>query len=60
MTTERQLIQSYYSDDNTTRTISDLINDLQTKQSNNNINYTTEQIQNNLRSDFPNISDWSF
>ena len=58
--TEQRLIQLYYSDDDTTRTISDLVNDLQTRQSNNNINYTIEQVQNILKSNFPNISDWSF
>tara|TARA_Y100001970_G_C14053166_1_gene760062 strand:- start:529 stop:711 length:183 start_codon:yes stop_codon:yes gene_type:complete len=60
MTTERQLIKSYYSDEDTTKSISDIVNDLKTKESNNNMNYTTEQIQDRLKSDFPNISDWSF
>ena len=58
VTTEQELIKAYYNDDNTTKTISDLVEDLRIVQLNS-INLTTEQIQNQIKSDFPNISDWS-
>ena len=56
--TEQQLIIEFYPTNYHDKTISDLVEDLKTIQSN--VGYTTEQIQNNLKSDFPNISDWSF
>tara|TARA_B100000287_G_C20431394_1_gene701663 strand:+ start:60 stop:233 length:174 start_codon:yes stop_codon:yes gene_type:complete len=56
--TEQQLIMEFYPTNYHDKTISDLVEDLKTIQSN--VGYTTEQIQNNLKSDFPNISDWSF
>tara|TARA_Y100000593_G_C4055446_1_gene211785 strand:+ start:230 stop:409 length:180 start_codon:yes stop_codon:yes gene_type:complete len=59
MTTEQQLLDKYYNNDYT-KTISDLIGDLQNIQASKNYSRTTEQVQTQLRSDFPNISDWSF
>ena len=57
--TEQQLIKVYYQDENTTKTISDLVENLKTLQSNHNLNLTTEQVQNQIKSDFSDISDWS-
>ena len=56
--TEQQLIIEFYPTNYHDKTISDLVEDLKTIQSN--LGYTTEQIQNILKSNFPNISDWSF
>ena len=58
--TEQQLIMEFYPTNYHDKTISDLVSDLQTIQSSNNLNLTIEQIQTKLKSDFPNISDWSF
>jgi len=59
ITTELELIKAYYNDDNTTKTINDLVSELKVIQSSNNLNLTTEQVQNQIKSDFSNISDWS-
>ena len=59
ITTELELIKAYYNDDNTTKTINDLVSELKAIQSSNNLNLTTEQVQNQIKSDFSNISDWS-
>lgn len=58
--TEQQLIIDFYPTNYYDKTISDLVEDLKTIQSNSNFNLTTEQVQNQIKSDFPNISDWSF
>ena len=58
ITTELELIKAYYNDDNTTKTINDLVEELRIAQLNS-INLTTEQVQNQIKSDFSNISDWS-
>ena len=55
ISTQQELINKFYNDD--TKTISDLIEDLRIVQ---NGTYTTEQVQNQLKLNFPDISDWSF
>ena len=55
ISTQQELINEFYGDD--TKTISDLIEDLRIVQ---NGTYTTEQVQNQLKLNFPDISDWSF
>jgi len=59
ITTEQQLIKVYYQDENTTKTISNLVEDFKTLQLKHNLNLTTEQVQNQIKSDFSDISDWS-
>ena len=56
ISTQQELINKFYNDDDT-KTISDLIEDLRIVQSG---TYTTEQVQNQLKLNFPDISDWSF
>ena len=56
MTTEQEVIDLFYPNDNT-KTISNVIEDLRVLQ---NGAYTTEQSQNEIKSAFPDISDWSF
>ena len=56
ISTEQEFINEFYPNDDT-KTISNVIEDLRVLQ---NGTYTTEQVQNQIKSDFPDISDWSF
>jgi len=55
ITTEQEVIDLIYPDDNT-KTISDLINFLQSKQT---ISFTVDEIKTQLKLDFTDVTDWS-
>jgi hypothetical protein len=56
ITTEQQLIKTYYNDENTTKTINDLIQDVKTLINN---TLTSDEIKTKIKSDYNNITDWS-
>ena len=55
VTTEQEVVDVIYPGDNT-KTISDLINFLQSTQ---NLTYTLTEIKIQLKLDFPDVTDWS-
>jgi len=56
ITTEQQLIKTYYNDENTTKTINDLIQDVKTLINN---TLTSDEIKTKIKLDYNNITDWS-
>jgi len=56
ITTEQQLIKTYYNDENTIKTINDLIQDVKTLINN---TLTSDEIKTKIKSDYNNITDWS-
>tara|TARA_B100000900_G_scaffold404529_1_gene413012 strand:- start:574 stop:753 length:180 start_codon:yes stop_codon:yes gene_type:complete len=56
ITTEQQLIKVYYNDENTTKTINDLIQDVKTLINN---TFTSDEIKTKIKLDYNNITDWS-
>ena len=56
ITTEQQLIKTYYNDEKTTKTINDLIQDVKTLINN---TLTSDEIKTKIKLDYNNITDWS-
>ena len=56
ITTEQQLIKAYYNDENTTKTINNVIEDVKTLINN---RLTSDEIKTKIKSDYNNITDWS-
>ena len=54
--TEQSVVDLFYQNDST-KTISNLIEDLRLVQ---NGRFTTQQVEDIIKSDFPDVSDWSF
>ena len=56
ITTEQQLIKAYYNDENTTKTINNVIEDVKTLINN---TLTSDEIKTKIKLDYNNITDWS-
>ena len=56
ITTEQELIKAYYNDENTTKTINNVIEDVKTLINN---TLTSDEIKTKIKSDYNNITDWS-
>lgn len=56
ITTEQELIKAYYNDENTTKTINNVIEDVKTLINN---RLTSDEIKTKIKSDYNNITDWS-